>query len=201
MTISNVLAFSEATKTCLTCNETKLLLDFYYKKGARDGHRGDCKICQHHKNKIRCRIKAAKRRADRGILPVDEFHKRCPKCGANKLKIEFFRSKQGRSGYSGWCKSCLIQTAKKNRKFHGISLEQARDILRRQLGRCANRGCGKELSFEVNKSSPNKALVDHCHKTKKVRGILCYRCNTGASYIENDENLYAGLLEYLAANQ
>lgn len=53
-------------------------------------------------------------------------------------------------------------------KKYGISLKEYRLILRQQNGKCA-----------ICRHPPKtRALnVDHDHKTGKVRGLLCYRCN------------------------
>jgi len=32
-------------------------------------------------------------------------------------------------------------------------------------------------------------VVDHCHDTKKIRGLLCYHCNTALYLIEDKEAL------------
>ena len=52
--------------------------------------------------------------------------------------------------------------------------------------------CRKE--FENDKC----AYVDHCHQTKKIRGLLCHSCNSGLGYFkDNIENLKQAI-EYLS---
>lgn len=154
---------------------------------------------------------------------VIEFGKRCPACGETKPVAEFHPSKNNRGGdgYTSYCKPCgvshqgkFIMEKMKNPEFaakrkaynfsaslvsrYGITADDAREMLRRQFGLCANRGCGSQLTFDVDRGAANRAQVDHCHKSGKVRGILCRRCNTGAAIIEKDENVYLGLLEYVS---
>jgi len=40
-------------------------------------------------------------------------------------------------------------------------------------------------------------MVDHNHKTNKVRGLLCQRCNMGIGQFRDDPNLMARAVEYL----
>ncbi len=61
---------------------------------------------------------------------------------------------------------------------YGINQAQYDEIYTRQNGRCAM--CQVELSTV-------KANVDHCHKTGRVRGILCHPCNIGLGFIERPE--------------
>ena len=61
---------------------------------------------------------------------------------------------------------------------YGISLSQFNNLLAAQGGGCAI--CGKKSH------GAGQALhVDHDHETGEVRGILCYRCNVGLSWVEN----------------
>lgn len=39
--------------------------------------------------------------------------------------------------------------------------------------------------------------VDHCHTTNKVRGLLCFGCNTGLGSFKDDPVLVAAALLYL----
>lgn len=73
---------------------------------------------------------------------------------------------------------------------YGITLDQYNAMLEQQGGGCAI--CGAA----TNKNG--KALfVDHCHDTGKVRGILCYRCNTGLGSFKDNAVLVAKAVSYL----
>jgi hypothetical protein len=39
--------------------------------------------------------------------------------------------------------------------------------------------------------------VDHCHKTLKVRGLLCKKCNLGLGYFNDNINLILQTIDYL----
>jgi hypothetical protein len=57
-------------------------------------------------------------------------------------------------------------------------------MLAAQNGRCAI--CPREISPEIARS----LHVDHCHKTGRVRGLLCRKCNLGlGNYDDTPEHL------------
>jgi len=51
-----------------------------------------------------------------------------------------------------------------------------------------------ESRFNVN---GKPFVVDHCHKTNRVRGLLCTTCNTGIGHLRDSEFLLARAIEYL----
>lgn len=77
--------------------------------------------------------------------------------------------------------------ADRKRKY-GLTLEQIDEILITQDHRCAI--CRKLLK-------ESRRCIDHNHKTGKVRGILCVRCNAGLWPME-DENYLEKALVYLS---
>ena len=77
------------------------------------------------------------------------------------------------------------------KSMFNMTLEEYNDILESQNGRC--KICLKE---PVNIS----LCVDHCHKTGKVRGLLCSNCNTGLGlFKDSTSNLQSAIL-YLIEN-
>lgn len=58
-------------------------------------------------------------------------------------------------------------------KIYGISLDQYESLLEAQEDKCA---LCKRHQTEFRKGY--NLAVDHCHETGKVRGLVCYPCNT-----------------------
>jgi len=42
--------------------------------------------------------------------------------------------------------------------------------------------------------------VDHDHKTGKIRGLLCKRCNVGMGYFKDDPSILKKAVRYLEEN-
>ena len=81
------------------------------------------------------------------------------------------------------------------RKF-GITIEQYEDLHKSQNGVCAI--CRKpEISCDSKSGLRRSLAVDHCHKTGKIRGLLCWRCNTVIGKLEECPILLRQMIFYL----
>lgn len=72
--------------------------------------------------------------------------------------------------------------------LYGIDHDQYLKMLKEQKGLCAI--CG----YPPHKK---KLHVDHDHKTKMVRKLLCHGCNTGIGSLMDDKRLLKRALDYL----
>jgi len=78
-------------------------------------------------------------------------------------------------------------------KKYGLTPEEYAVILDNQDGLCA-----------ICNSSPKESLhgvlaVDHCHKSGKMRGLLCNQCNLGLGCFDDSYIHLQNALEYLNA--
>lgn len=80
----------------------------------------------------------------------------------------------------------------RKRKF-GLSANDVNDLLDKQNGVCAI--CHKAT---WNKKGP---CIDHDHASGKVRGILCYACNSALGFIKDDLKTLKSMMDYLRANK
>lgn len=93
---------------------------------------------------------------------------------------------------------------KRLRKF-GITIEDYHELLKNQGGGCAI--CGIEHNGQIgNKHKYNTSedldrdklfSVDHDHRTNKVRGLLCTRCNNALGCFDDRIELLERSIEYL----
>ena len=73
----------------------------------------------------------------------------------------------------------------------GITLEEYNEILEKQNKVCAV--CEKpETSQRLSFLS-----VDHCHKTNKIRGLLCNNCNRAIGLLKEDIETLEKAINYL----
>jgi hypothetical protein len=78
------------------------------------------------------------------------------------------------------------------RKTYGITLDDYREMLMAQNGRCA--------ICKTDKPGPHPNFhVDHCHQTKKVRGLLCHNCNALLGHAKDKPSVLRCAAEYLEA--
>lgn len=71
---------------------------------------------------------------------------------------------------------------------YGVTQTWYEECLKRQKGRCAI--CRGKKIGGVKK----KFCIDHDHKTKQVRGLLCTRCNSALGWFEAHSD---GVMDYL----
>jgi len=85
------------------------------------------------------------------------------------------------------------------RKF-GITVEIYKEMYDKQNGLCAI-CCKPETIHSKGGDSPMWLSVDHNHTTKKVRGLLCFKCNTTLSYFEKHGESMITIASYLKENK
>jgi len=90
---------------------------------------------------------------------------------------------------SGNCRRCNIDSALKAqlKTLYGMSREQYDVMFAAQNGKCAI--CGRS-------ENKRRLAVDHNHRTKRVRALLCFDCNKKLGVIENKE-FHLAAMEYL----
>ena len=74
---------------------------------------------------------------------------------------------------------------------YGLSVEQYDRILEAQGGVCA-------ICLKAPKKQ--RLNVDHDHKTGVVRGLLCFRCNYGIGWFQDDAQRLGRMASYLSSD-
>lgn len=127
--------------------------------------------------------------------------KRCIQCSQEKPKTEFYRDANSADGHRSNCKTCkntrTAQWREANRdkynaymrdknaaryprdrlRRYGLTLERYEEMLKEQDGLCAI--CRKPPQGK------RPLVIDHDHKTGRVRGLLCYGCNRALAVLDS----------------
>jgi hypothetical protein len=122
----------------------------------------------------------------------------CPECNRANVKLWKKKNKEKHTAFSKTWKEANPDKKKDwvLRDKFGISLEEYRKMLATQSGKCAI--CHQPEMATLKKSGKVKELsVDHCHSTGKVRGLLCYRCNTALGLLREDTGIALNLINYI----
>jgi hypothetical protein len=111
----------------------------------------------------------------------------CKKCDTHKPLSDFYQKNSSVDGHEHSCKQCRrkqmsaadkarYQAAKRREnhliKTYAITPAVYEHLLLMQGGHCAL--CPATTS---GREGDNYLLVDHCHTTDQIRGLLCHQCN------------------------
>lgn len=138
-------------------------------------------------------------------LRVSVQEKECGRCGVVKPAREFHKHAQTRDGLNTRCKPCAVAVAAEWQKAnpeqalkhqwtnrlieYGITQDQYDALAQRAGGMCEL--CGKVADL----------VIDHCHTSGVVRGLLCNRCNFRMALFDNKGFLKRAALYVLRAKK
>lgn len=144
-------------------------------------------------------------------VPV-QATRQCKRCTKYKSVDEFSLADSKTGRLRSYCKTCdsarvdaWAKSHKKERsavyrrrhlkRTFGITEEQYESIKRIQDGKCAI--CGKD----EKDARGGMLCVDHCHNSRKIRGLLCFECNIALGNFHDDLNILRRAAEYISGHQ
>jgi hypothetical protein len=127
-------------------------------------------------------------------------HKICKSCLVDKPIEEYYYANKEKTRYSVSCKECVKALWTKK---HKARLDKPYIWIKYKYNLSVNeylrmRQDQNELCAICNKKK--KLVVDHCHSTGKVRGLLCGGCNKGIGCFEENIESLNGAIKYLCVS-
>ena len=133
--------------------------------------------------------------------------KYCAKCKVEKPVSDFgFDKRYGKP--RSYCKKCCRDIEKERRKEKGSEWYRIRNIMSaykvseseakrlRSIWECEC--CGIELTkAKSNVRCATDQVIDHCHETNIVRGVLCSACNLALGHARDSIEVLDKLKNYL----
>lgn len=151
------------------------------------------------------------------------MQKYCTGCSLSKLSDEFWKNKSQSDGLDNLCISCrknsITQYRKKLKDNRPIKVDdndtlQAKKIEQKNKKKFrelfSRYGLTKNKYLEMLDSQSNcckmcdertDLVVDHCHTSGLIRGLLCGRCNLALGYLRDSEELALRAANYLKSNK
>jgi hypothetical protein len=179
------------TKKCVSCKEFLPYTSFSNNRKRKDGKSNECRSCANKRIK-----KWTEENYDRKV----EYMKKWNKQDKSKEMRRLSRIKWNRENVEKMTecrRNWVLNNPRKDRNRRlvystGITLEKYEEMSKNQNGVCAICGHISEDGRQL--------CVDHCHKTKQIRGLLCTKCNTGLGLFRDDIELFEKAINYLKDN-
>ena len=184
-------------QVCRVCGQTKPLIleNFYASAQHASGFNTLCRLCKNNQVRtryahpdVRARINK-KRVATRASGDEAERYR----IRRSKMTDEMKEEARAKSRLYNSKNKLRIRLAKA-KKAYGIGEAEHASLRARQDGKCAV--CG----IELDTITPKHVHIDHCHLTKRVRGILCHKCNVGIGHFNDDVPLLRKAILYLESS-
>jgi len=173
-----------AYRICTACKiEKEETTDNFYKRGKNDRRR-DGTIPFHPECKICARARTKK-------LSKEKY--KCPEEKAKKQAYRKENSKRITAQAKAWKEDNPDKAFDSYlRRTYDITLVDYTTLETEQKFKC--KIC-RTSDFSEGRGS--RMVVDHCHKTSEVRGLLCHSCNVGLGNFRDDPRLLKKAIKYL----
>lgn len=79
-----------------------------------------------------------------------------------------------------------LNKARHLRKTYNMSVDEYLELHNKQKGFCL-----------ICKKEDSNLVIDHCHKSGKVRGLLCAKCNTAIGMLDENVETLLNAIQYL----
>jgi len=127
-----------------------------------------------------------------GSLDKTEVYKNnvCKKCQYEwQLKYE-------QKDKERWIKYRINKRSEKRLEESNITLESFNELLKQQNNVCAI--CkNNESTADKRRNKVRRLSIDHCHKTQKIRGLLCGKCNQALGLFNDSIIALENAIKYL----
>lgn len=109
----------------------------------------------------------------------------CKECLRLLDTSEFYKARNTKNGHHSVCKECYVERVQRSK--YKLNREDLREL--KAKDHCDL--CKRKIEKKINKH------IDHCHKTGRVRGVLCRQCNLALGWLKDDTNLIYRIITYL----
>jgi len=110
------------------------------------------------------------------------------------------KTKIHRKTYSTSIKGITSRKNASYKRLYGITLDEYQEIFKNQNYVCAICNKKESRSNTIEIDGIKQLVVDHCHETNKVRGLLCTKCNLLLGYSEDSISILETAIKYLKEN-
>jgi len=141
-------------------------------------------------------------------------NKKCPKCNIVKLISLFNTERSGRKlgKATSWCKEC---SSKASKNYYDLNKEKAKLVHKIWVNKNKEKiKIYKILNkFKISSDfynslikrcvicySKENLVIDHSHRTGKIRGVLCDHCNKGLGFFKDNPTSLLRAADYLFGN-
>lgn len=133
----------------------------------------------------------------------------CYVCKEEKPLEKFSKNKARKDGLQTYCRDCrrTEQTKWYFQRKYGMSLEERDRMLEEQDYKCAI--CNSKVKFrdkpvhgksdlpKIQDNIGTYAVIDHCHESETIRGVLCGHCNVGLGAFKDNIKSLRNAIKYL----
>lgn len=130
-------------------------------------------------------------------------HSYCTSCDRQKRKDYYNKNKEKHAVVQkAWYDNNREKVRASQSNWHylsnyGITKESFLSLAQEQDNKC--KICSKKLTFD--KKCHSSAVLDHCHSTGNIRGVLCNSCNTALGKFKDNITILEKAITYLKENQ